>query len=157
MVLPSVLAYHFRMASYQSQASITIAADPATVWEALTDPSRMKQWFFGVDTETDWTVGSPIVHRGEYQGQSYVDKGTVLEFEPPHRLVHTHWSSVSGVPDAPENYQTVTWNLQKSNGGTALAVTDDNIRSEAARDTSDQGWDSALVALKELVEDGAPG
>ncbi len=60
----------------------------------------MKQWFFGADTETDWTIGRPIVHRGEYNGQAYVDKGTILAFEPERLLVHTHWSSVSGVPDA---------------------------------------------------------
>jgi uncharacterized protein YndB with AHSA1/START domain len=92
------------------------------------------------------------VHRGEYQGQAYVDKGTVLAFEPERLLVHTHWSSVSGVPDLLENYQTVSWVLTERDGQTDLTVTDDNIRSEEARVASDQGWETALSALKEVVE-----
>ena len=140
------------MTDFRSKASITINAPPVRVWEALTTPELVKQWFFGVETETDWTVGSPIVHRGEYEGQPYVDKGTILAFEPEQLLVHTHFSSVSGLPDAPENYQTVSWRLTDADGGTELKVTDDNIRSEEAATTSDQAWESALSALKELVE-----
>jgi uncharacterized protein YndB with AHSA1/START domain len=140
------------MTGLKSTASIVINAAPAEVWEALTTNETRKQWFFGVDTETDWSVGSPIVHRGEYQGQDYVDKGTVLAFEPGNLLVHTHWSSVSGVPDVPENYQTVSWVLTEENGHTKLTVTDDNIRSEDARATSDQAWEAALSALKEVAE-----
>jgi uncharacterized protein YndB with AHSA1/START domain len=152
MVPRPVLSYHRLVSGFESRASISIDAEPDQVWAALTTPEIMKQWFFGTDTETDWSIGGPIVHRGEYESQPYVDKGIVLAFEPPHRLVHTHWSSVSGVPDAPENYQTVTWELAGADGGTDLTVTDANIRSAEARDTSDQGWAAALTALKELVE-----
>jgi uncharacterized protein YndB with AHSA1/START domain len=140
------------MSSFRSTASILINATAASVWKALTTPELMKQWFFGTETETDWSVGGPIVHRGEYQGQAYVDKGTVLAFEPEKLLVHTHWSSVSGVPDEPENYQTVSWVLTERDGQTELTVTDDNIRTEEAREASDQGWAAALSALKGVVE-----
>lgn len=140
------------MDGHRSSASVLINAPPPSVWKALTTPEIIKRWFFGVDTETDWTVGSPIVHRGEYKGQAYVDKGTVLAFEPEKLLVHTHWSSVSGLPDAPEHYQTVSWRLTDADGGTELTVTDDNIRSQEARATSDQAWEAALTALKEMVE-----
>jgi uncharacterized protein YndB with AHSA1/START domain len=140
------------MSGYRSTASIAIDAHPESVWAALITPELRKQWFFGVDTETDWSVGGPIVHRGEYEGQPYVDKGTVLAFEPPALLVHTHWSSVSGVPDLPENHQTVSWRLDEREGQTDLTVTDDNIRSEEARATSDEAWIAALTKLKELVE-----
>src|SRR5918996_3425624 len=83
-----------------TEESITIDAPIARVWEALTTPALIKRWFFGVDTETDWSEGSPIVHRGEYQGKPYQDKGTIVKVEPERRLVHTHWSSVSGLPDS---------------------------------------------------------
>lgn len=98
----------------RTEDSITIEAPMARVWEALTTPELIKRWFFGVDTTTDWNVGSPIVHRGEYQGRPYEDKGTILEVEPPRRLVHSHWSPVSGVPDAPQNYQRVTWGARRT-------------------------------------------
>ena len=49
--------------------SVIIRAPIEDVWDALTTPGLIKRWFFGVDTETDWQVGSPLVHRGEWQGK----------------------------------------------------------------------------------------
>jgi len=135
-----------------TEGSITIAAPVATVWEALTTPALIKRWFFGVDTETDWREGGPIVHRGEYQGMPYEDKGTVVKFEPGRRLVHTHWSPVSGLPDLEENYQEVTWSLSEVDGSTRLTVSEVNLPSEEARPTSEQAWHAALTALKDMLE-----
>jgi carbon monoxide dehydrogenase subunit G len=42
--------------------SITIDAPITEVWRALTTPEIIKQWFFGVETETSWQVGGPIAH-----------------------------------------------------------------------------------------------
>ena len=135
-----------------TQASITIGAPASKVWEALTTEELIKQWFFGVDTETDWAEGSPIVHRGEYQGRPYEDKGTVVRFAPPRLLVYTHWSAVSGLPDSPENYQEVSWALSEQNGATELTVGEINLPSEEAKAVSEQGWSMVLPALKELLE-----
>jgi uncharacterized protein YndB with AHSA1/START domain len=135
-----------------TEVSITIGAPPWAVWEALTDPELIRQWFFGVDTETDWVEGSSIVHRGEYQGRPYEDKGTIVRVEPERLLVHTHWSPVSGLPDEPEHHQEVTWALAPRDGGTELTVSELNLPSEAARDVSEQGWRAALGALRNLLE-----
>jgi uncharacterized protein YndB with AHSA1/START domain len=132
--------------------SITIDAPAERVWDALTKPDLIKRWFFGVDTETDWKVGSPIVHRGEYQGKPYEDKGTILEFEPTRSLVHSHWSPGSGVPDSPENYQRVSWTLAERDGKTELTVTEVNLPSEEARAVSEKSWKMVLGNLKELLE-----
>jgi uncharacterized protein YndB with AHSA1/START domain len=91
-----------RMNDLSATNSITIEAAIEEVWRALTTPDQIKRWFFGVDTETDWKVGSPLVHRGEYQGKPYEDKGEIVRFDPPELLVHTQWSDLSGKPDSPE-------------------------------------------------------
>jgi uncharacterized protein YndB with AHSA1/START domain len=135
-----------------TQASVTIDAPADEVWAALTTPELIKRWFFGVDTQTDWTVGSPIVHRGEYQGTPYEDTGIIERFEPGRLLVHTHWSPVSGLPDRPENHQEVTWALSGTDGVTELTVTERNLPSEDAKTISDRSWASALSSLKELLE-----
>ena len=135
-----------------TSASIEIRAPASRVWEALTTPDLIREWFFGVDTETDWREGSAIVHRGEYQGQSYEDKGTILTFEPEHRLVHTHWSPVSGLPDEPENHQEVTWGLTERDDATELTVSEVNVPSEEAKAVSEQAWEGALRGLKDLLE-----
>jgi uncharacterized protein YndB with AHSA1/START domain len=132
--------------------SVTIDAPAKRVWEALTKPEIIKKWFFGVDTITDWNEGSPIVHKGEYQGKPYEDKGTILKVEPQKLLVHTHWSPMGGVPDRPENYQEVSWKVSGDNGRTELTVSEVNIPSEEAKSVSEQSWKTVLNNLKELLE-----
>ncbi|HKI28976.1 MAG TPA: SRPBCC domain-containing protein [Actinomycetota bacterium] len=135
-----------------ASGSITIGAPIDEVWRAITTPELIKHWFFGVDTESDWKPGSHLIHRGEWQGKPYVDKGEILKIEPPALLVHTHWSEVSGVPDAPENYQEVTWELSARDGSTELTITERNLPSEEAKTVSEEGWRTALTALKTLLE-----
>jgi len=132
--------------------STMIEAPPEDVWAALTQPAAIKRWFFGVDTETDWVPGNSIVHRGEWQGRPYEDKGTIVAFDPPSSLIHTHWSATSGVPDEPENYQEVRWTLEPREGGTLLTLDEINLPSEDAKTTSEQAWASALDNLKRVAE-----
>jgi uncharacterized protein YndB with AHSA1/START domain len=137
---------------FRTEQSIVIAAPIERVWEAITTPEVIKQWFFGVDTETDWKKGSPIVHRGEYQGRPYEGRGEILEIEPSRLLVHSHWSPVSGLPDAPENHERVAWELAERGGRTELTIRESNLASEEARTTSDQSWRQVLQNLKALLE-----
>lgn len=132
--------------------SITINAPAAKVWDALTKPEMIKQWFFGVDTKTDWKVGSPIVHTGEYQGKPYEDKGKIVKFEPKRVLEHSHWSSMSGLPDKPENYQDVTYSLSERGSGTELTITEVNLPNEQAKAVSEKSWKGVLDSLKKLLE-----
>jgi uncharacterized protein YndB with AHSA1/START domain len=81
-----------------------------------------------------------------------VDKGEILKIEPPALLVHTHWSEVSGVLDAPENYQEVTWELSARDGSTQLTINERNLPSEEAKAASEEGWRTALTGLKALLE-----
>jgi uncharacterized protein YndB with AHSA1/START domain len=136
----------------RTEQSITVSAPIAKVWEAVTTPDLIKQWFFGVETETDWKEGSPIIHRGEYQGRPYEDRGQILEIDPPRLLVHSHWSPVSGLPDAPENHERVEWKLDELGGGTQLTIRESNLSSEEARATSEQSWRLVLENLKTMLE-----
>ena len=134
------------------KSSTTIDAPIGRVWQAITSPDLIKQWFFGVDTESDWRVGSPLVHTGEYQGKPYVDRGAILKIDPPRLLEHSHWSEVSGKPDRPDEYQIVTWSLAERGAGTELTITERNLPSAEAAKTSEDAWKMALSQLKELLE-----
>ena len=135
--------------------SITIRAPIEKVWKALTSPHLIKRWFFGVDTETDWKVGSLLIHRGEHQGKPYEDKGRIVRFEPPELLVHTHWSELSGKPDSPEHYQEVSWALSDRDGATELTITERNLPSEELKAVSEKTWPVVLDNIKVLVEQEA--
>ena len=136
----------------RSQKTITVNAPVEEVWDALTRPELIRQWFFGVNTRTTWMEGTPITHRGEYQGKQYEDRGEILKFQPPKLLSHTHWSSMSGLPDNQENYQQVTYSLVSKGRNTELTLTELNLPNEVAKETSEKSWDTALDMLKQMLE-----
>ncbi|HNA79660.1 MAG TPA: SRPBCC domain-containing protein [Turneriella sp.] len=131
---------------------IDIDAPAKAVWQTLTDPDKIAQWLFGTKTTCDWKKGSPITYTGEWQGKQYIDKGTILEIEPHKLLVMDYWSSFSGQPDTPENYQKITYRLDTIAQGTRLTVIQENHRSEETRAQSEGHWQQALVLLKRVSE-----
>ena len=137
---------------FPAEATTVVNAPPSKVWEALTNPSLIKQYLFGTEVTSDWQVGSPITYRGEWDGKTYEDKGKILQVEPEKLLVSTFWSSLAGLPDSPENYKTVRYELSPENGGTRVTVTQDNNASQEEADHSEQNWNSVLGQLKELLE-----
>jgi uncharacterized protein YndB with AHSA1/START domain len=144
------------MAELVATAEIDVAASPAAVWRALTDPERIKQYFLGATVETDWQPGSTITWSGEYNGRPYRDKGTVLEVQPEARLVVTHFSPMSGQPDVPESYHTVSYQLTERAGGTHLSLAQDNNASAEEVEHARTTWQGMLEALKRLVENDEP-
>lgn len=139
--------------TYIATATTTIDAPPETVWDGLTDSDLVPQYFFGAEVHTDWEEGSQIRFTGEWEGETFEDKGEIVEIEPGERLVYTHWSPLSGEPDVPENYHTVTYELAERDGGTELTITQDNNDTEESRDHSEQNWATMLGNLEELLED----
>ena len=141
---------------YEAVKSITIQASREEVWAALTDPEKVKQYMHGTEMSTDWKEGSPIFWRGEWKGQPYEDKGTVLAVEPMTLLSYTHWSPMGGSEDKPENYHTVTYDLAGQDGETTLTLTQDNNPSQEEADKmAESNWGPVLQGLKETVESAA--
>jgi uncharacterized protein YndB with AHSA1/START domain len=140
--------------NFIASSTITIHASADRVWSVLTDPQAIKEFMFGTDVLTDWTVGGPIVWRGAWKGKEYEDKGTILEFEPGRRLVNTHFSPLSGQVDAPENYHTLTWTLESEGGTTKLTLAQDNNSSPDEAAHSKGMWDSLVESVKGIAERG---
>jgi len=107
---------------------------------------------FGTQVVTDWHEGSPITWQGEWEGQSYKDKGQVLRFKPKRILQYSHFSPLSGLPDKPENYHTVTIELSSHGDQTRAVLTQDNNPTEEARAHSEENWTTMLTGLKQFVE-----
>ena|SRR3990170_1424869 len=135
-----------------AKVSISINAPVSEVWDGLTRPEIIKQYFFGTDAKSDWKVGSPVTFKGEWEGKTYEDKGTVTANEPNKLLSYSYWSSMSGREDKPDNYANVTYELSERNNATDLIVTQDNIADEKTKEHSVQNWKSVLNDLKKLLE-----
>ena len=137
-------------------ATTTVNATQDRVWSALTRPDEVEEWFFGTHQKTDWTPGSPITWSGEWEGKAYEDKGEVVAVDEPTRIEVTHWSPLTGTPDAPENYHTLVYTLEDvgGDGGTTVTVTQDNNGDDTEVEQNAGSWSQMLAQLKKHVEAG---
>lgn len=135
-----------------ARATITIDAPVEQVWDALVDPEAIRQYMFNTTVTSDWREGSAITWKGEWQGTSYEDKGEIRRLEPERLLEYTHFSPLSGLPDAPENYHTVTIELRGEGSRTTVSLTQDNNSTEEAREHSEKNWTTMLAGLKKFLE-----
>ena len=107
---------------------LVLPAPPEEVWEALTDPERLKEWF-ATEVERD---GGTFVYRW---GNGEMRRATIEEADEPHRL---GLRSSDGDGDGET---IVVFELEEAGEGTRLTVTEAPTAA---------GWGSALE-LKALV------
>ncbi|GAB4319517.1 MAG: SRPBCC family protein [Bacteroidales bacterium] len=131
---------------------LEIAATPEQVWDTITNPDLVRQYFFGVNVETDWQPGSEIIFSGTFEGGSFRDKGIVLECDPARTLSYSYYSSFSGLEDLPENYSMVTYKLEKKDNRTLLILTQAGFANETSLQHADAAWDQVLNGLKKIAE-----
>lgn len=138
---------------YTITKKITIKASPARVWEALTLPEIIEQYMFGTQVDATWQKGSTVIYRGQWEGQPFEDKGTVLQVVPARLLQVDYFSAVSGLEDLPENRSLITYQLtQQIDASTTLAVTHTNHLTQTAADVAGENWEMTLFQIKTLLE-----
>ncbi len=135
-----------------SKASTTINAPVGRVWDALTTPEIIKEFMFGTETVSEWRKGSPIVWKGVWEGKPYVDKGEILEMTPGRTLQYSHYSPLSGEPDIPASYHTVTYELAGEGSETHVVLSQDNNSTPEEVEESGKMWQKMLESLKSVVE-----
>jgi uncharacterized protein YndB with AHSA1/START domain len=140
--------------------TVVINAPAATVWDALVNPEKTKQYMFGCETISDWRVGSTLLWKGQHEGKEMIFvKGHIVDIKPEQLLIYTTIDPNSAIDDASENYLTVTYALSTEKGQTTLTVTqgDYNIVAEGERRYKEafnngEGWNPILIEIKKLVE-----
>ncbi|MCX9082287.1 MAG: SRPBCC family protein [Candidatus Methanoperedens sp.] len=135
-----------------AKASISINAPVDKIWDALTNPELIRQYMFGTNIISDWKEESPIIWKGEWEGNKYVDKGVILKLEPERLIRYSHFSPLSGQQDLPENYHTVTIGLSVKGKQTFVSLLQDNNATEKVREHSEKNWKIILDGLKKLLE-----
>ena len=136
-----------------AKASILIDAPREAVWQALVSPEEIRKYMFGTQVASDWQEGSTIVWKGEWQGRSYEDKGTIRRCIPKQKLQYSHFSPLSGLPDKPQNHHIVTIDLAGEGVKTRVTLTQDNNATADAREHSESNWRVMLEGLKRVVEE----
>ena len=134
---------------------VEIAAPPRDVWRALTTPAAMAQWMaepeMRFEIDADWTVGSAIEMRGVHH-VAFRNAGTVLRVEPEHALAYTHLSSLSRLPDVPENHAEIEFVLAPAGEVTSVTLTLRRFPTESIARHLDFYWRGTLGVLKQFVE-----
>jgi|SRR5690348_13558468 uncharacterized protein YndB with AHSA1/START domain len=141
-----------KQTDHVASATTNISAPAARVWDALTDPEKVKQYMMGATVSSDWKAGSPISWKGEFKGKSFEDKGRIQRIEPNKVLEYTHYSPMSGEPDVPENYHLVTVTLTPDGTGTRVDLTQTNNPTDEGRKHSEDNWKQMLAGMKKVVE-----
>lgn len=99
------------------ERSVWLPASPERVWQAITDPKELQQWF---SPAAPWRTtalkpgGEITIYDAASDSYKYLQ--IIDAVEPPHRFV-TH-----SQPEPPEISYTSTWTLVAENGGTRLSL-----------------------------------
>ncbi len=129
-----------------------LKSDIKTVWTVLTKPDEIKKWL-GVDVKSDWTSQSDITFTFTWGGKEYVDKGRIISFDNEKSFTYSYWSSLSGLPDEPENYSKIEFLIEPNEKGVFLRLTHSEFATETMYQHSDKNWEETLDVIKKLSEE----
>ncbi len=138
-------------------AEMFIAAPPDRVFQAITDPRQLPQWWGNrgmyriTKLESDLRVHGKWMTSGvSPTGDPFSVSGEYLEIDPPQLLVQTWSASYMG-----SLVTVVRWELIARNNGTLLKITHSGFagNTEAARN-HEEGWKRVLGWVHGFAEKG---
>ena len=135
-----------------------MAAPPERVFQALTDPRQLMQWWGqrGMYHHTDWKADVRPGGMWRSEGKSDIDgkpyhvAGEYVEVDPPRLLSYTWIASWSGALST-----LVRWELEQVEGGTRVRVRHSGFAgmTEAVQGHY-QGWVRVIAWMQAFVEKG---
>lgn len=130
-----------------------IRASQEEVWDAITNPAIVAKFFHGAQIESTYEVGTRLRSLSP-DGSDVWGDNTILECDPPHRLVHT-WRSLYDPVLAAEPESRVTWEIEAQPGGLAkLTLIHDLLDASPKTAASVRGWSYIVSNLKTVLETG---
>jgi len=141
------------MSSLKHVYEVYIQTSPEQLWQAITDPAFTRRYYYETAVASTWEPGASLTYTHD-DGRVAVE-GTVVEADPPRRLVQTfHFPETPG--DPAERPSRVTWEIRQMGGACLLTLVHDDFDGETKTYRSVQhGWVSVLSGLKTLLETGS--
>jgi uncharacterized protein YndB with AHSA1/START domain len=140
------------------QAEVHIAAPPERVFQALTDPRQVLQWwgqkgmYHGTDWKAEVRPGGQWRCEGihDSDGTPYHVGGEYVEVDPPRLVSYTWVASWSGPLKT-----FVRWDLEAASGGTLVRLRHSGFaEAPAAAQGHYEGWQRVIAWMQAFVEKG---
>jgi uncharacterized protein YndB with AHSA1/START domain len=129
-----------------------IRTTPEKLWAALTSSEFTKQYWFGMNLESEWKVGAPW--QLIFPDGRIADTGEILEFDRPRRLV-LKWRNEFRPELKAEGYARCVFDLEALEGAVKLTINHSIERAESKIiEAVSGGWPRILSNLKSLLETG---
>jgi uncharacterized protein YndB with AHSA1/START domain len=131
---------------------IYIRTTPEELWAALTTSEFVKKYWFGMNFEADWKVGSPW--KLIFPDGRIADTGEIVELDRPRRLV-LRWRNEFRPELAAEGYARCSIELEPQDGAVKLTISHTIERADSQLiEAVSGGWPRILSNLKSLLETG---
>lgn len=120
------------------------------VWDAITNPEKTTQYFYGTAVESDWEVGSAMNYH--YPDGTLASDGQILAIDPPKRMEFT-FRALWDEKLTAEGAAREVWELTESSGMVELKIEIYEIGPLTLEDFK-EGLPYIVAGLKSLVETG---
>lgn len=133
-------------------SKITINGSLEAIWRELTKSDEPQAAIFNAWLHTQALIPGASLQMRSADGRNVLVIGRVVEFEPPHRFVHTFRFTQYDDPEC-----TVTYQLVQLENGVEVSLIVDNlpVGSRTAKEMT-SGSTMILNTLKAVVETGRP-
>jgi uncharacterized protein YndB with AHSA1/START domain len=138
-----------------------IDADPAAVFRIWTSRDAMERWYADGDDYVARVVALDVRVGGRYHVEfgprgepPFVESGSYLELDPPHRLVVSETLTRVGDPDLGWAGTRVTVELRPEGAQTRLVLLHEGFPSAEQRDAARGGWPGFLDRVAQLAAKG---
>ena len=129
-----------------------IRTTPEELWTALTTSEFVKKYWFRMNFETDWKVGSPW--KLMFPDGRIADIGEIVELDRPRRIV-LKWRNEFRPELTAEGYARCSIALEPQNGAVKLTISHTiECADSKLIEAVSGGWPRILSNLKSLLETG---
>jgi uncharacterized protein YndB with AHSA1/START domain len=147
------------MAFESIEREIHVDASPEIVFDVISSPHHIREWWNGADTDVSPTPGDVAeIAWGRDTAEPHIERLTVVDAVAP-RLFSFRWVSDGAAQATASNSLLVTFELVPSGAGTVVRLTEtgfqekewDTATLEAAYADHVNGWDIFVPSIRDYV------
>jgi uncharacterized protein YndB with AHSA1/START domain len=135
-----------------ARAEAVFPTTPDRVWDAVATGEGFARVYQGIQVGGDWRPGGLVFWAGEWEGKTFRDEGTILEYDRPRVFSYTYWTSFWGPAPAVDEMVLIRNEFSAVPGGTRLVIVQSRNPTAETRDQSQKGWEDVLKKVGEFLK-----